>query len=69
MIDTFTNPVLLLFLCLSWPSSVILTCLITEQVYLDDDLGAISLVDCCAFTDFMTNYSSDPNVLTSMGNP
>ena len=69
ILETFTNPVLFLFLCLSWPSSVPLTCLITDKVYLDDDLGVISLVDCCAFISFMKNCSSAPNVLTSMGNP
>ena len=69
MIYTLTNNVLLFFLCLSWPSYVPLNRLITEQEYLDDDLGVISLVDCRAFTDFMKNYSSDPNVLTSVGNP
>ena len=46
MIDTFIDTVLLFFLCLSFPSSVPLTCLITEPVYLDDGLGVISLVYC-----------------------
>ena len=69
MIDNFTNPVLLFFLCLSWPSYILFTLLITDQVYLDDALGVISLVDCRALTGFMNNGSLAPNVLTSMGNP
>ena len=42
---------------------------ITDWVYLDDELAVISLVDCHASTSFMKNCSSDPNVLTSMGDP
>ena len=62
MLDTFTNTVLLLFLWLSWPSSIMLIHLINEQVYLDDDLGVMYLVDFRAFTAFMKNYSLDNNV-------
>ena len=69
MLDTFTDHILLFFLWLSWPSSIWLTCLITEQVYLYDDLGVISLDDFCAFTAFMKNFSSAPNLLKLMGNP
>ena len=69
ILDTFTNHVLLFFLCVSRPSSLGLTCLITERVYLDAELAVISLVDCHALTDLMTICSSAPNVLTSMGNP
>ena len=36
MIYNFTNPVLLLFLCVSWPYSLQFTRLITEQVYLHE---------------------------------
>ena len=43
--------------------------LATKRVYLDDALGVIYLVGFCALTEFMTNYSSYPNVLISMGNP
>ena len=68
ILDTFTNPVVILFLCLSWPSYVPLIRLITEQVYLDDYLGVISLVGYFAFTALMKIFSSAPNVLTSMGN-
>ena len=53
----------------SWPYSIRLTCLITERVYLDDDLGVIYFVDFHVLTAFMKKLSSDPKVLTSMGNP
>ena len=69
MIDTFTNPVMLFFLCLSWPSSKFFTRLITERVYWNDALGVIYFVDCCALTALISNCSLTPNVLTSMGNP
>ena len=69
MLYTFNDPVLILFLCISWPSSIHLTRLITERVYLDDELAVISLVDCRVLTGFMNNYSLAPNILTSMGNP
>ena len=65
MLDTFTDSFLIFFLCLSWPSSI----LITEQVYLDDSLGVKYLVDFRVLTAFMKNFSSDPNVLTSISNP
>ena len=64
MLGTFTNPVLLFFICLSWLFSIQLTHLITERVYLNDDLCVISLVDCYSLTDLMTNCSSETNVLT-----
>ena len=48
MLDTFTNPVLLFLIFLPCTSSVRFTCLITERVYLDDELAVISLVDCRA---------------------
>ena len=41
----------------------------TKRVYWEDALVVISLVDFRALTSFMTNFSSTPNVLTSMGNP
>ena len=40
--------------------------LITERVYLDDELAVIYFVDCSALTDFMTSCSSSPSVLTLM---
>ena len=55
---------MLIFLCISWSSSILFTRLITEQVYWDDALGVIYLVDCRALTVFMTNFSLTPNVLT-----
>ena len=69
MLDNFTNPVLILFLCISWPSSIWLTCLINERLYLDDELAVMPLVDCHALTAFMKKISFAPNVLTLMGNP
>ena len=57
MIDNFTDPVLLFFLWISWPLSLLLTQFITEWVYLDDELAMISLVDYCVLTDFMTRCS------------
>ena len=55
MLDTFNNPVLLFFLWLSWPSSILFTHLMTERVYWDDALGVITLVYFRAFTALMTN--------------
>ena len=69
MLDTFTNHVLLFFLWLSWPSSILFTHLMTERIYWYDALGVITLVYFRAFTAIITNCISLPNVLTSMGNP
>ena len=53
MLYTFTNNVLLFFLCVSYTSSIQLTRFINQQIYLDDELAVISLVDCRALTAFM----------------
>ena len=63
MLDTLTNNVLIFFICVSCPSSLQLTCLITDWVYFDNELDVISLVGCHALTAFMTSCSSDPNVV------
>ena len=68
ILDTFTNTVFLFFLLLSWPYYLQLTFLITNRLYLDDELAVIYLVDCCTLTAFMTSCSSAPNVLISIGN-
>ena len=69
MIDTFTNNVLIFFPCVSRPSYLLSNRLITEWVYLHDELSVISLVDFCALHDFMISCSSSANVLKPMGIP
>ena len=64
MCDTFTNPALIFFLCISQPSSIPLTRFITERVYLDDEFSVIYIVGCHTLTSFMKKFSLAPNVLT-----
>ena len=54
---------MILLLCISWPSSSQLTHLITDRVYLDDELSVIILVDCRAMTTLI-KFQLGPNVLT-----
>ena len=58
---TFTNDILMLFLCVAWPYSLRLTHLITERVYLDDEFSVIYLVDFRALTGFMKSFGSATN--------
>ena len=66
---TFTNPVQIFFLLVSWTSSLLFTFLITEWVYLDEEFSVMSLVDCRALNYLMKSCSSDDNVLTSIDIP
>ena len=65
----FTDTIMIIFPCISQTYHLLLTYLITEWVYLDDELAVIILVDCRSLTVFMTSCILAPNVLTSMGIP